>query len=223
MSETVYILGAGISVALGAPLMNNFLGFIRNVSNLKEMKDHKQDFAAVMTGYQKLRGANSILSMNYETNIEELFSSFEMIRLLGLDLLENLSGEELIETVRRVIGLVIENSITYHAISTNKSIKYYPAEYIFKFLQAIRDYHKKYYPDSNIAIMTFNYDLIIDHCLYYMKAPFSYCLDGDENKKISLLKLHGSLNWGKCKKCNKIIPYELEDYFNKNPLSSERG
>lgn len=67
---------------------------------------------------------------------------------------------------------------------------------------------------SRCALITFNYDIALDHALYFNGFGIDYCLDGRRpDAGIPLLKLHGSLNWGSCAQCNQAVPWHLAEYF----------
>jgi NAD-dependent SIR2 family protein deacetylase len=77
----------------------------------------------------------------------------------------------------------------------------------------------KLHPTS--AIVTTNYDCCIDLALGALKLPVTYHLDfaywrEDPGDGISLIKLHGSLNWYYCETCQKVqcldIKSTVEDY-----------
>src|SRR6267378_3427883 len=62
-------------------------------------------------------------------------------------------------------------------------------------------------PPAQVTVMTFNYELALDCAFHIDRVHTAYCLSPDESEgSISLLKLHGSLNWSRCKnpKCNVI-------------------
>jgi NAD-dependent SIR2 family protein deacetylase len=69
-------------------------------------------------------------------------------------------------------------------------------------------------PNRKDTIITFNYDLVLDHALLRLGIRPNYHIDPhllwvDEEppagKTIDLLKLHGSTNWGICASCNKKV------------------
>ncbi len=61
--------------------------------------------------------------------------------------------------------------------------------------------------------ITFNYDLALDVALNVRKIRYDYGLDKEvPSDLVPLLKLHGSLNWGACAKCGKIVPYPMAQY-----------
>jgi hypothetical protein len=52
--------------------------------------------------------------------------------------------------------------------------------------------------------------LAVDYCL--KKEPIS-------NSQIPLIKLHGSINWGRCKRCSEVVPWGLAGFIGKRPLT----
>jgi len=50
------------------------------------------------------------------------------------------------------------------------------------------------------TVITFNYDIAADYAFQLNRVPFTYCLTDeiDGEVRIPILKLHGSLNWGRC-------------------------
>jgi hypothetical protein len=81
--------------------------------------------------------------------------------------------------------------------------KFLPPKPYYKFIEEIFKYSK----DNQSTFISFNYDLSLDYTLLFMNKEFNYCLREDEkNESIQLLKLHGSINWFKCTKCNNLIP-----------------
>jgi hypothetical protein len=74
--------------------------------------------------------------------------------------------------------------------------------------------------------MTFNYDLAVDYALSFNKFEVDYCLNADRPNHpadISLLKLHGSVNWARCSHCEAISPLPVMDLFRErfSELSSD--
>ncbi|MFC1980906.1 hypothetical protein ACFLVN_01515 [Chloroflexota bacterium] len=68
--------------------------------------------------------------------------------------------------------------------------------------------------NKDCTIITFNYDLGLDYSLYRSGIVPDYGLNDNviTGKNVKYLKLHGSLNWGKCSKCEKIVPYRNFQY-----------
>lgn len=62
-------------------------------------------------------------------------------------------------------------------------------------------------------MLTFNYEIAIDYALEFLGMPLDYCLESGREEYVSLLKLHGSLNWTRCPKCNQIGVLNLANWF----------
>ena len=89
--------------------------------------------------------------------------------------------------------------------------------------QAIADYLKA---NQSTPIITTNYDCCMDLALINNDIPFSYTVDfanphvlpNPSNEAVSLIKLHGSLNWFYCETCQEVwvidIVQTVADYEN---------
>lgn len=83
-----------------------------------------------------------------------------------------------------------------------------------------------------LSVITFNYDIGVDYAFHLNSIPFEYrCgvptgLDPGKKQSpaaIDLLKLHGSLNWGRCEKCDdRVVPYLLKDFFAPTRIAAPR-
>ena len=77
----------------------------------------------------------------------------------------------------------------------------------------------------NYSFITFNYDIALDYALYVNNIPTDYCLAGDiapTSDAVSLLKLHGSVNWRNCVHCAQVFPIEMEPISGTLPDFSQR-
>jgi hypothetical protein len=63
------------------------------------------------------------------------------------------------------------------------------------------------------SFITFNYDLALDYALHHQaRLGFDYWLSENADlRKPPYLKLHGSINWGVCQECNKIMPRSFSE------------
>jgi NAD-dependent SIR2 family protein deacetylase len=64
-------------------------------------------------------------------------------------------------------------------------------------------------PFEEDVIITFNYDVMLDYAMEFNLIKPNYCLPiPPSSGGFKLLKLHGSLNWAKCKSCEhlQIVP-----------------
>jgi len=183
--KTLYILGAGCSVENGIPLVKNFF----NEMIASDITNFKWNFNRIYTFHEN----------NFpDSNIEEFLSYLDLYIGLG----KNLEGfnikkirEELVILIGKFIELKLEG---------NWKSKHY---------QAFLENKLK----RNDAVISFNWDIMLDNIKFLDNdgGAINYGTDfysiGLESKNIhktkksgfELLKLHGSLNWLYCPKCNK--------------------
>lgn len=207
MSEILFILGAGASKHCGTPLMKDFLDFSRGLLRNGEVKDAENAFNNVIDAVGKLNAVHSRVQLD-TYNIESVYTAFEMGRLLGK--LPGIDDEERIDgltsAIRKVIGYTLEKTT-----KVPKDSRGNPFQAYFDFTNILGSLIKA---GKNFSVITFNYDLGLDYSLYrneYNPLFPDYCLDdlGRKRNSVTYLKLHGSLNFGKCSKlsCGKVIPY----------------
>jgi hypothetical protein len=219
VSETVFILGAGASVAGGAPMMGNFITTAQNIlrGNQLTTPKERENFDLVFKARALLQQVHSKSELNIN-NIESLFGTFDMAVLLGK--LGNLSQEDvdrLPESMSCLIARTIEISLKYPVTGNERTVGC-PAPY-YLFAQLIRDLDQR--QRGSVSIITFNYDIALDYALYFNRMPLNYCCGPlkDSSGRVDVLKLHGSLNWYRCNKCNEVKPWKLEDFFARRQLS----
>lgn len=208
MSEIVFILGAGASSTAGAPLIKDFLNVADELRNKNNLGNCGSFFDKVFDARSCLQSLHSKSKLNLD-DIESIFAAFEMGLLIKK--FPNLSEkdiEEAITAIKILILKTLEQTIKfeYHSERTWPDKTYNSFAGLIK---QLRDGHK------TCSVITFNYDLALDYALHFHNLPYDYCLSDEIGPgKIPLIKLHGSLNWVKCDKCNNIIPWYLKDFFN---------
>jgi NAD-dependent SIR2 family protein deacetylase len=213
MSEIVFILGAGASKHTGAPLMVDFLGKADELRKAEKVGEFKPDFDLVFDAISKLQIVHSKSELDLD-NIESVFAAFEMGRLINrLPQISTDRIKTLIVSIKRLILKTLEQTITYPV----RDKKILPTSYYNAFAELINDLNQEGI-QNRCSIITFNYDLALDHALNFNGHPPDYCLLESQEKKghIPILKLHGSLNWTRCSKCGEIIPLDLNDFFQKH-------
>lgn len=191
MARIVFILGAGASQSTGAPLMREFMARIRDLRSGSLPNKHKPAFDLVWAGFLALKNVHANVQMNYQGNIEDLFATFEMARLLGA--LGSLEAEQVLslpDAMREVISTTIELGMPF-PVGADGWI--HPHADYDAFARMIR-LHKDNRPHT-FALITFNYDIGLDYALRIWEVPYDYCLSGNDQSGIPYLKLHGSLNW----------------------------
>lgn len=218
MSKIVFVLGAGASAHCGTPLMNNFLDVARDLLEAGEVEEVREDFERVFQAIGNLHETQSKAILDIH-NIETVFSAFEMGKLLGR--IPGIEGEseidELISSIKKVIVYTLERTTKLPSGVAHVS----PPQAYYEFTGIIESLIEE---GKNCSIITFNYDVGLDCSLYApygRKISIDYGLDDIDlsgKKFVTYLKLHGSLNFGKCNECEKITPYT--DFTN---IISNRG
>jgi hypothetical protein len=198
MGKTVFILGAGASREAGAPLMADFLDKARQLlANGKVNDKDKKHFENVFEALVELRPTFFKSNIDLD-NIESVFSAFEMARLINK--LGDYSSDkiaELDDSIKTLIVRTLGESIIYH----NKGGNLAPPFPYYNFSELVKSVNP-----SDYSIITFNYDVAVDCALHVEKVAYHLDQQGGNFGVIKLLKLHGSLNWWQCPKCNKVIP-----------------
>lgn len=204
MSEIIFVLGAGASRHCGTPLMDNFLEVAQDLLRVGEVDEVRADFENVFDAVGKLHAIQSKAKIN-TYNIEDVYAAFEMGKLLGsLPGIEEQSKiERLTSSIKKVIGYTLERTthLPHNAGEIDAPASYNEFANILHELSARR---------KSCSVITFNYDLGLDYSLYKKGILANYGLsdiDLTNKEYVTYLKLHGSLNWGRCGKCGRITPY----------------
>jgi NAD-dependent SIR2 family protein deacetylase len=197
MSKLVFILGAGCSVAAGAPTMPKFLDVAESFGRSKKLLEgDQQKFDLVFKAYDCLQSIYSKSSEIDLLNIEPLFAAFEMAEATGVlrGLAEPHSASKLVPAITRTIVRMIELSVRFPGKGAP-----IPYDRFCKWCKSRAE---------DISILTFNYDLCLDWALHLGGLRPDYRLPNDspeDRGPIDLLKLHGSLNWAFCEQCGIVV------------------
>jgi len=216
MSNTVFILGAGASNEAGVPLMKDFLGKAHDLWKSGKVQRASDSFKIVFDGISTLQLVHSKHPLEIQ-NVESVFAAFEMAKTLQR--FSNYKSEQidmLVNAMRQVIVETVEKTFLLPHIHANKNP--IPPESYGNFISIINRITKSIIPKTNVAVITFNYDMALDYTLYLRNIPYNYSLGINDTDGIPVLKLHGSVNWALCSKCNKIIPWFVSDYLKKFPF-----
>jgi len=212
MSEIVFVLGAGASTTAGAPLIKDFLKVADDLRYSGDLGKYSLYFDKVFNAISGLQLLHSKSRLDI-TDIESIFAAFEMGLLINK--LPNMSEKDINETITAIKILILktlEQTIKF----TCEDNQIWPDKTYNSFARLI---NKIKDGKKTCSVITFNYDLALDYALHFNSVPYDYCLTEDTLSGIPLIKLHGSLNWAKCDKCNCIIPWNLKDFFNTHHYS----
>jgi hypothetical protein len=209
--NTVFILGAGASADSGTPVMSTFLDVAEALYRTNQVGDAAEDFRAIIDARSKLQMASSKSSLNI-LNIEDVFAAFEMGNTV--EALPGYTPEQiaaLLRSERRVISKTLGLTQRFRQ---NGSGNFSPPDPYGRFAQLVKALRQDANPPHNIAVITFNYDIGCDFAIATGGVAYSYFLGDFESSSgvVPLLKLHGSLNWGRASD-DSIIPCRMEDFF----------
>ena len=198
--KTVIILGAGASRDCGGPLIADFLDRAYELILTDKCGKAKERFDNVFRAIAELRSVHEKSYLDTD-NIETLFGAIEMARIIRkLGSRNEQQIEQLRDALVSLIVTTIEQTILF-PVTEGRIIA--PTPY-WDLRAAIDKALHRGLNVSDLTVLTFNYDLAADVMLSHA-GGVDYCLDGKTNG-IKLLKLHGSLNWGKCSSCKEIVP-----------------
>ena len=215
MSLTVFILGAGASREAGGPLMADFLDTADELRRTIDLGDDKTSFDAVFKGVSALQAVHSKSTLDVY-NLESVFAAFEMASLFGrLGTLTSQEIQGMSAAIRRLIVRTLEERIMLPV--SGKTVKPpLPYEQLVKLVLALPRSPQTRGP-ANASIVTFNYDISLDFAFHDRRVGVDYCLKpSSDMTRFHLMKLHGSLNWGRCSQCHSVVSWHLEAFFAKH-------
>jgi NAD-dependent SIR2 family protein deacetylase len=240
--RNVYILGAGFSADANAPLLYNFLDKSRELlddpgSGLDA--NERSEFRTVFEFRRRMAQAREKVKMDLD-NIEQLFGLVEMEQRLGLG--DSDARSATVYLIAKTLELMIARGQPRQEIlfSANPRVQgsiemlrnlnlplqtqYDPAKSslgiydFFAMLIGGRFDARDKRAHRKDVVITFNYDLVLDHALMRANIPISYHLPpqhvsmpaANNKEGLALLKLHGSTNWAVCGKCKQRISISFD-------------
>jgi hypothetical protein len=235
--RNVYILGAGFSADANAPLLYNFLDKSRELLNDPASgleKQERDEFKVVFDFRRKMTQAREKVKMDLD-NIEQLFGLVEMQQRLGQNATD--ARRATVYLIAKTLESMIAKAGKRQPIQLWNNQALSGSSDLFKKFglllnegfsppKAILDIYDLFariiggqfdQPQKRLhrkdVVITFNYDLVLDHALMRANIPISYHLPeknvsvpaANNGDGLSLLKLHGSTNWGICTDCKEYI------------------
>ena len=210
MSKTVFILGAGASADAGVPLMAGFLDAAQDLLESNRVGAAKIDFVAALGAAGELSRTHSKARVAHH-NVESVFTAIEMARTIGrfgdytLDQIDDLG-----RAMRRLITVTVEQSLIVPCSAEGGARPPKDYERLAALVSFLRDFAE---PRHSVAVITFNYDLALDITFQYKTTAVDYALDDtSSSRSLPLLKLHGSLNWGRCS-CGRVHAWPIAKFL----------
>jgi NAD-dependent SIR2 family protein deacetylase len=224
--KNVFILGAGFSSEAGAPLMRNFFPLARDIrddpaSPLTEPE--RQRFGNVI---QYRFGLNKALAkVHFDLdNIEQLFGFMEMDLQLARTA-DSTLRIDMTYLIARTLEILTSGALrkqesqilTGTAQETKYPFRFEGTQYGFfvGLVAGLWNPAKQENRVSRDAVITFNYDLLLEREMIPLGLGPEYSLDPARSDlpmvfanpvlRLKLLKMHGSTNWIVCSECKDRI------------------
>jgi hypothetical protein len=210
MSNILFILGAGASKSCNAPLMYDFIDTASRLIAGKTNLSYLNDFNLVFDTISKLQQVHSKAQLDI-SNIESVFTTFEIGKILNkLPGVDSRNIDNIIRALKVLIYKTLEE-VMYFPV---KGQYIYAQESYNNFSKLIKWLIQDANPKNKVDVISFNYDIGIDMGLFRNGlGPYYGFPSEDNSNKVSLFKLHGSLNWGQKCTDKSVLPLHLRDYF----------
>lgn len=153
-------------------------------------------FRLVFEAAARLQMAQAKASIDL-TNIEHLFSAFEMADMLQLDLGLERAGK-LSDAMRRLICRTLQYEMPIQRVKEQGGVFLKAADSYDQLAMTLCEQSTKRVDSSYPTVITFNYDIALDFALQANAIEIDYGM-GTKSPldRLKLLKLHGSLNWAR--------------------------
>jgi len=228
MNKTVYVLGAGFSMDAGAPSQEKI---IQKIFELHATQKDIFDLGKVEE-FQRFLSESLLIpiDLHHKIPLEDVFTPLDKC------LLENLAFRNLdingVKRIRETIYYLIGKVLQHILRNFDKRYVDKFANYLIENCRKRKD--KKYREVDSVSVLTSNWDILLDTSIQNIidtskeLAVVDYCChissfrEEDERVKpgleilglggynVKLLKLHGSLNWLQCPKCQRVY-VDLDD------------
>jgi hypothetical protein len=241
MDKTVYILGAGFSKDLNAPLQSEIMKEIFSLdpeeldySVRRVFLENKEIFCDFLENVLFISPSGFS-----EIRLEDIYTPIDRCILENVSF-RNVSKADLIELRQKINALIV---ILFQKKLQNFA-QYSYADQFAEYLANLK--RNQQTPKDIFSIISLNWDIIfdnalnsqvrkkidslkdgvVDYCCYvtsynkYENILPGLLAKGRNKYNIKLLKLHGSMNWLQCQRCQRLfIAFDekiaIEEYFSK--------
>lgn len=221
MEKTVFLLGAGFSKNENAPLQGEIIREIFQINTKELLPGYRRIYTRYRNDFKAfLSEIMFIDESKFESlSLEDIYTPIDRCIMDNLSF-RNISPKDLIELRQKINGLIIL-MFDYKLHLTRQK-----GSHVEKFTDYLIDLRKRNLKDDPFAIISTNWNILVDASLRNKMEPtegvVDYCCNPtayDANEpvipglsalemnlfNIKLLKLHGSMNWLQCKRCQRLF------------------
>lgn len=221
MKKTVFLLGAGFSKNENAPLQAEIIREIFLINTKDLPLNYRKLFTRYRNDFKSFLSQTMFIDENKFENLflEDIYTPIDRCIMDNLAF-RNIAPKDLIELRQKINGLIII-MLDYKLHLTRPK-----GSHVDKFTDYLIRLRKQYLKDDPFAIISTNWDILVDTSLRNKMEPtegvVDYCCNPtayDANEpiipglsalemnlyNIKLLKLHGSMNWLQCKRCQRLF------------------
>lgn len=218
--KNVFLIGAGASRHANAPLMANFLEAAESILNTGRLDEEEARRFRNVLDYRRDRDVGEQRAGLDLTNIEDLFGLADMHA--RLDMSKSSLRKDLVFMTLRTLELEIQDevpTVVHIMLRRGTGMEGLGFEGTiskhFVNIVARRWEDPPTDPHTKDVIISLNYDPLIEQALLEVGILPDYCLpvaalQYAHIKRMKLLKLHGSSNWGACSKCGRLSVLRLK-------------
>lgn len=231
ISKTVYILGAGFSMDAGAPSQAKIVRAIFELKGVFEKKNGKTINEWIKKFDDFLKTALNVDdNSKYYYTLEDIYTPIDRSIADGMSF-KNYTVKELIE-LRDIFNRLIILAMRNHIEKSKRSKD--TIEIFARHIIALSKSRLENEKNDSVSIITTNWDImldnaantiiskekpvagakfagVVDYCCYISSLeehdhkikPGLYAI-GKKAYNLKILKLHGSLNWLQCPKCQRL-------------------
>ena len=218
MDKTIYILGAGFSKGLGAPIQSEIIKYIFEITPNDYLPDIYYSYRNEIATFLE---ESFFISRDQfpDISLEDVYTPLDRC-IIDNGSFRNINKSKLLEIRQKINALII--MMLQHKLKNVPHDNYIDkfAKYLVKIKRNMKNYNDPF------AIISLNWDILIDNALFNeidpKKGVVDYCCHitpynpnkniepgllarGKGKYNIKLLKIHGSLNWLQCIRCQRLF------------------
>lgn len=242
-NNNVYVLGAGFSKDANMPLTKDFLFRMREATEWLETNQGSASIKHISDVFDfRLKAASAAYRVNINIeDIEQLFSlaaakqSYDFNKAIvesiaaTLNYCEKTLVRKNIElSLSKEFAIKLPKSILKAEVGYNTMSNLYSCDSYDFYVGNMLGIFRKKNVISNNTFLSFNYDTILENCIWNLGYKVDYGLRGanippelyNADTGIKVLKLHGSLNWKEKSGWGGLI---IQAYRNYDDASESKG